>query len=143
MSPSLTTRANCLISITSVSGDAMTIAFDAPTRSFQFEYYDASLDLGSAARRYSFAAAAPYAIQSLVLEVQQPIDATGLQATPALTDVLAGHIHWLPITTGLTSRLRDTDEHCENLRRAIRLAASFSGSRKHPERSGVLLSETK
>lgn len=70
---------------TSVSGDVMTIAFDAPTPSFQFEYYDTRLDLSSAARRYSFAATAPYAIQTLNLEVQQPVDASGLTGTPALS----------------------------------------------------------
>src|SRR3990172_2372085 len=70
---------------TSASGDTITIAFDAPTPSFQFEYYDTSLDLSSAARRYSFAATAPYAIQTLNLEVQQPVDASGLTGAPALS----------------------------------------------------------
>lgn len=76
---------------TSVSGDVMTLAFDAPTPNFQFEYYDASLDLGSATRRYSFAAPAPYAVQTLTLEVQQPVDATDLQGSPALEDAQIGN----------------------------------------------------
>jgi hypothetical protein len=70
---------------TSITGETMTIAFEAPTLKFQFEYYDTGLDLTSSAREYTFASVAPYAIQSLIVEVQQPVEASGLSATPALT----------------------------------------------------------
>jgi hypothetical protein len=89
---------------TSASGDTITIAFDAPTPSFQFEYYDTSLDLSSTTRRYSFATAAPYAIQTLNLEVQQPVDASGLAGTPTLDNQITGAdglIYFSTTRTGL------------------------------------------
>ena len=75
---------------TTISDEVMTVAFDAPTLKFQFEYYDTSLDLSSSARQYTFALVAPYAIQSLIVEVQQPVEASDLSATPALTGLPPG-----------------------------------------------------
>ncbi|MBM4424574.1 MAG: zinc ribbon domain-containing protein [Chloroflexi bacterium] len=69
---------------TAVSGDTMSIAFSAPSANFQIEYYDSGLDLSSTTRRYSFATALAYPIDSLTLQVQQPVDASGMQGTPAL-----------------------------------------------------------
>jgi hypothetical protein len=80
---------------TAVSGETMTISFTAPTSFFQFEYYDTSLDLRSSTRRYNFAGVAAYPIQTLVLQVQHPLGASGLAATPALSQATAG-------TDGLT-----------------------------------------
>ena len=80
---------------TAASGEMMTIRFDAPTANFQFEYYDTGLDVNSATRRYSFAGAAAYPIQTLVLQVQQPLGASGLTAVPALGQATVG-------TDGLT-----------------------------------------
>lgn len=73
-----------------VQGDKMIIAFEAPTTSFQFEYYDTSLDTATDTHRYSFTASIPYAINSLSLQVQQPVDATGISTVPNLGSVTPG-----------------------------------------------------
>lgn len=80
---------------TAISGEVMTISFTSPTAHFQFEYYDTGLDVSSATRRYNFAGAAAYPIQTLVLQVQQPPGAGGLTAAPALSQATVG-------TDGLT-----------------------------------------
>jgi hypothetical protein len=66
------------------AGDSLILAFTSPNGSFQIEYYDTSLDLSSTARHYTFAAASPYAIQTVTLQVQQPIDTTSVTGVPAL-----------------------------------------------------------
>jgi hypothetical protein len=71
---------------TALDGDSLTLSFTTPNGSFQFEYYDSSLDLSSSARRYTFAAASIYPISTLTFIVQQPPGATGLTATPPLGD---------------------------------------------------------
>lgn len=80
---------------TAASGEMMTIRFNAPTANFQFEYYDTGLDVSASTRRYNFAGAAAYPIQTLVLQVQQPLGAGGLTAAPALGQATVG-------TDGLT-----------------------------------------
>jgi hypothetical protein len=60
------------------------LTFSTPSHAFQFEYYDTTLNLSQSDRQYTFSAIAPYAVQSLMFEVQQPIDASALSATPAL-----------------------------------------------------------
>lgn len=69
---------------TTTAGEQMLIAFDAPTRKFQFEYYDTSLDLSAPTRRYAFGGAVAYPVQTLLLKVQQPTGASQLTAQPAL-----------------------------------------------------------
>ncbi len=66
------------------AGGRTLIAFDAPTRKFQFEYYDTSLDLSAPTRRYAFSGAVTYPAQTLLLKVQQPTGASQLTAQPAL-----------------------------------------------------------
>jgi hypothetical protein len=73
-----------LVHTVSVADDTMTIAFDAPSAYFQFEYYDTSLDLTSATRRYSFKATAPLSIETLILQVQEPLGASDLLTAPAM-----------------------------------------------------------
>ncbi len=69
---------------TTTAGEQMLIAFDAPTRKFQFEYYDTRLDLSAPTRRYAFNGAVAYPVQTLLLKVQQPTGASQLTAQPAL-----------------------------------------------------------
>jgi ribosomal protein L40E len=75
---------------TAASGEVTTFSFETPSANFQFEYYDTSLDAGSPTRRYAFTGVAPYPIQSLILQVQQPVGASGLTATPALGSSTVG-----------------------------------------------------
>jgi hypothetical protein len=76
---------------TRTEGDELIIAFETPAPSFQFEYYDTSLDLTTSTRQYNFAASAPYAIEALSLQVQQPIGAMDIEATPALPTSTEGN----------------------------------------------------
>ncbi|MEK7327617.1 MAG: zinc ribbon domain-containing protein [Chloroflexota bacterium] len=80
---------------TAPSGEMMTFSFIAPAANFQFEYYDTGLDVSAPTRRYNFAGVAAYPIQTLVLQVQQPVGASGLTAAPALGQATVG-------TDGLT-----------------------------------------
>lgn len=66
------------------SNDEMQITFATSSRQFQFEYYDTSLDTSSATRNYRFTGKAAYPIQSLILQVQQPMSASALTTTPDL-----------------------------------------------------------
>ncbi len=75
---------------TAVSGELLTLSFTTPTPRFQFEYYDSALDLSSTTRRYTFDTVLPYAVQSLVRQVQQPVDATDLSAAPPLENPTVG-----------------------------------------------------
>jgi len=69
---------------TTTAGDRLLIAFEAPARKFQFEYYDTGLDLTAPTRRYAFSGAVTYPVQTLLLKVQQPTGAGRLTAQPAL-----------------------------------------------------------
>jgi hypothetical protein len=93
---------------TSFDGDDMLIAFTTPAPNFQFEYYDTSLALTTSTRQYSFAASAPYAIKSLTLELQQPIGASNILTTPALTGLTAGD-DTLLYQNGVFENLSDGD----------------------------------
>ena len=68
---------------TAIEG-TLEIVFDTPTRVFQFEYYDSSIDITSPLRRYSFSDTARFAIESLVVVVQTPIDAEIVSISPAM-----------------------------------------------------------
>jgi hypothetical protein len=79
----------------SVQGDQLIVAFDAPTTHFQFEYYDTGLDISTSTRHYSFTTSILYAINSLSLQVQQPVEAGDITTVPNLGSVTPG-------TDGLT-----------------------------------------
>jgi len=71
---------------TTLSNEELTLAFNVPSSKFQFEYYDASLVTSSSARHYGFNIVAAYPIQALILQVQQPAGASGLVATPGMSE---------------------------------------------------------
>lgn len=75
---------------TSTEGDDLVIHLAVPTREFRVEYYDTTLDLSAATRRFAFNSAAEFDIQSLVLKVQRPPTATDLNTTPALPEAQTG-----------------------------------------------------
>ena len=74
----------------SVDGAVMSVAFTTPNGSFQVEYYDSSLDVSTPDRHFAFSAASPYAIENLIVEVQQPAGASAFTGTPQLGSRLAG-----------------------------------------------------
>jgi len=64
----------------SVSTTALT--FSVPTNSFQFEYYDTTLDTTTPSRKFNFGWRTSYPIQALSLVVQQPVNASNFSTTP-------------------------------------------------------------
>ncbi len=74
----------------SIEGPWATIHFTTPTNEVQFEYYDPALQKNGAARTYSYQWPGDYAVTSLAIQVQQPLNATSMQITPALGSPLPG-----------------------------------------------------
>jgi hypothetical protein len=75
---------------TATAGDDLVVTFAPPTNKFRIEYYDTSLDLSTAARRYHFQSTLEYAVQSFILKVQHPLTASGLTTTPTLSETQTG-----------------------------------------------------
>lgn len=67
---------------TAVGANTTAITFSVPTTSFQFEYYDNTLDTTTPSRKFNFVWRAPYPIQALNVAIQQPINASNFVTTP-------------------------------------------------------------
>jgi hypothetical protein len=67
-----------------VSGDWSIISFRATTPEVQVEYYDTSLTKQGDARHFEYTWNGDYAVDSLVIQVQQPKGATEMQISPSL-----------------------------------------------------------
>lgn len=67
---------------TAVGANTTAITFSVPTTSFQFEYYDSTLDTTIPSRKFNFVWRAPYPIQTLNVVTQQPVNASNFVTTP-------------------------------------------------------------
>lgn len=67
-----------------VSGKWSIVDFRATTPEVQMEYYDPGLQKNGADRHFVFNWPGDYAVSSLVVQVQQPVDATNMQISPDL-----------------------------------------------------------
>jgi hypothetical protein len=67
-----------------VNGNWSLITFRASTPEVQIEYYDPGLQKNGADRHFVYNWPGDYAVNSLVVQVQQPIDATDMQISPSL-----------------------------------------------------------
>jgi hypothetical protein len=67
-----------------VNGEWASINFRATTPEVQMEYYDSSLQKNGADRHFVYRWPGDYAVSSLVVQVQQPVDATDMQISPNL-----------------------------------------------------------
>ena len=67
---------------TTVGANTTAITFSAPTTSFQFEYYDNTLDTTIPSRKFNFVWRAPYPIQALTVAIQQPVNSSNFVTTP-------------------------------------------------------------
>jgi hypothetical protein len=67
-----------------VNGDWSLVSFRATTPEVQMEYYDPGLQKNGAERHFVFNWPGDYAVSSLVIQVQQPVDATDMQISPSL-----------------------------------------------------------
>lgn len=71
-------------------GNWSLIKFPASTPEVQVEYYDSGLQKNGADRHFVFNWPGDYAVDSLVIQVQQPVDATGMQISPSLGESHTG-----------------------------------------------------
>lgn len=60
------------------------ITFTATTPQVRLEYYDDSLSINDTQRKYEYQWAGDYAVNALVVQVQQPIDATDMRLSPGM-----------------------------------------------------------
>jgi len=72
-----------------IQGDWAVISLSATTRDIQIEYYNELIKQGSA-RHYSFLWPGDYAVDSFTIQFQMPVEASDLQATPALPNSSVG-----------------------------------------------------
>lgn len=73
-----------------VSGEWGLITFTATTPQVQLEYYDPRLSKQGEHRRFEYQWSGDYAVDSLVIEVQQPVGASELRLTPSLGNTRQG-----------------------------------------------------
>jgi hypothetical protein len=67
-----------------VNGDWALIQFTAPSPELQFEYYDPALNKQDGQRSFEYRWPGDYAIDSLAIQVQQPVEASEMKISPAL-----------------------------------------------------------
>lgn len=73
-----------------VEGDWALITLNATTPNIQIEYYDHALDINGADRHFEFAWMGDYAIDEMIVKVQQPLTATNMRIEPDLGSFQAG-----------------------------------------------------
>lgn len=74
-----------------VDGQMLAITFRATTAEVQIEYYDDSLQKNGNSRHFEYQWPGDYAVDSLVMQVQQPFDATNMKISPSLGSGKAGN----------------------------------------------------
>jgi hypothetical protein len=67
-----------------ISGEWSILSFTATTPEVQIEYYDPGLTVQGTARHFEFNWVGDYAVESLAVQVQQPVGATAMHITPNL-----------------------------------------------------------
>ncbi len=74
-----------------VNGDWATLAFTAPTKEIQVEYYDPALTRQGKQRQFEYRWLGDYAVKEFIFQVQQPTGATSVKITPVVdTSSLGG-----------------------------------------------------
>lgn len=69
---------------TAVEGDWVKVTFISPVPEVQFEYYDPSIHATDILHEYVYYWPGDYAVDSLILNIQQPISAENFQIQPAM-----------------------------------------------------------
>jgi hypothetical protein len=67
-----------------INGEWAEITFIATMPSIQFEYYDSNLGRSGNRRSISYQWTGDYAVEALMVEVQEPLRATGMRISPSL-----------------------------------------------------------
>jgi hypothetical protein len=73
-----------------VQGDWSSISFTVTSPQIQFEYYDPGLVMNGSARTFTYQWQGDYTVKGLTIQVQQPVDATQMQISPALGSPISG-----------------------------------------------------
>jgi len=73
---------------TKAEGEWLTLSFTTPTSILQIEYYDPTMTSSGSQRSFNFTWQSNVAINNLVVRVQQPINATQVNITPAMGEGL-------------------------------------------------------
>ncbi|MBN2147662.1 MAG: zinc ribbon domain-containing protein [Anaerolineales bacterium] len=73
-----------------VSGEWAEIHFTAITSQLQLEYYDPTLVKDGAQRSYVYTWPGDYSVDSMTIQVQEPLNATGLRIAPSLGEGVDG-----------------------------------------------------
>lgn len=68
----------------STAGDWIQIKFSTPAQDFRVEYYDPTLVKSGTKRNFTFRWPGDYAVDNLTLEIQQPVNASGMTFTPSV-----------------------------------------------------------
>lgn len=73
-----------------VDGDWAYINFNTAMPIVRLEYYDSALNVTAPSRSYQFSWSGDYAVDQLLLQVQQPCEASNMQISPSLGSGVAG-----------------------------------------------------
>ncbi|MCX8061973.1 MAG: zinc ribbon domain-containing protein [Anaerolineales bacterium] len=73
-----------------VLGEWSEIVFTTTSPEIQLEYYDPTLKKDGSQRTFSYQWAGDYAVDSLTIQIQQPIGAAEMKITPNTTNVIVG-----------------------------------------------------
>ncbi len=69
---------------TITEGDWVKVTFTSPVPEIQFEYYDSSINTDDIRHDFTYQWTGDYGIESLVLNIQQPLEAKNFQIQPAM-----------------------------------------------------------
>lgn len=84
-----------------VAGDYMVISFQATLPDVQVEYYDPGLVKEASSRHFEYTWPGDYAVDSMEVQVQQPVDATDMRISPDLgSGVTAGDLTYYKAEVG-------------------------------------------
>ncbi len=104
------------------SGDWEILSFNAPTPEIQFEYYDPALTKNGNRREFEFFWHADFAVDRFLMQVQQPMGASGMQISPSFgngTTAGDGFVYYtseigsIPVGEAFTVRIeyqKDSDD---------------------------------
>jgi hypothetical protein len=74
-----------------VEGDIAYVTFQTQTTNAQLEYYDSGLTKNGSQRHYEFVWLGDYAVESLIVWVQQPLDASQVNTSPTAKTAVQGN----------------------------------------------------
>jgi len=71
-------------------GDVQVVTYPVPVPTFHFEFYDDIIQGDPANRQFTFTFSLPYRVDSVSVDVQEPLRAAGFQVSPVASRVITG-----------------------------------------------------